>query len=48
MGVDYVFEKNIMGTLKYFFGKEEQDDYDMDDAPQSSAYTFFGELNFFF
>ncbi len=48
MGVDYVFDKNVMGTLKYFFGKEEQDDYDMDDAPQSSAYTFFGELNFFF
>ena len=51
MGVDYVFDKNIMGTLKYFFGKEIQDEYettDQGDPPQSSAYTIFGELNFFF
>ncbi len=48
MGVDYVFAKNVMGTLKYFFGKEEQDEYDNNDAPLSSAYTIFGELNFFF
>ena len=50
MGVDYVFAKNVMGTLKYFFGKETQDEYDPDpgDPPQSSAYTLFGELNFFF
>ena len=50
MGVDYVFAKNVMGTLKYFFGKETQDEYENDpgDPPQSSAYTLFGELNFFF
>ena len=50
LGVDYVFAKNVMGTLKYFFGKETQDEYDPDpgDPPQSSAYTIFGELNFFF
>lgn len=49
-GVDYVFAKNVMGTLKYFFGKETQDEYDPDpgDPLQSSAYTLFGELNFFF
>jgi hypothetical protein len=50
IGVDYVFTKNVMGTLKYFFGKEFQDEYDPDpgDPPQSSAYAIFGELNFFF
>ena len=48
LGVDYVFAKNVMGTLKYFLGKEMQDEYDIDDALQSSSYTFFGELNFFF
>ena len=48
LGVDYVFAKNVMGTLKYFVGKEMQDEYDIDDALQSSSYTFFGELNFFF
>ena len=48
LGVDYVFAKNVMGTVKYFMGKEMQDEYDIDDAMQSSAFTFFGELNFFF
>lgn len=50
MGVDYVFTKNVMGTLKYFFGKEFQDEFDPDpgDPPQSSSNTLFTELNFFF
>ena len=50
LGIDYVFAKNVMGTFKYFFGKTMQDEYDTDpdDAMQSSAYTIFGELNFFF
>ena len=48
IGVDYVFVKNIMGTLKCFVGKEMQDEYDNDDPMQSTAYTLFGELNFFF
>ena len=47
-GVDYVFMKNVMGTLKCFLGKETQDEYDRDDAMQSTARTIFGELNFFF
>ena len=48
LGVDYVFDKNVMGTLKYFFGKEFQDEYDNNDPPLSPVYTLFGELNFFF
>ena len=50
MGVDYVFTKNVMGTLKYFFGKEFQDENDPDpgDPPQSTSNMLFGELNFFF
>ncbi len=48
MGVDYVFDKNIMGTVKYFFGKVMSDDYEVGAAPNESAYCFFGELNFFF
>lgn len=48
IGADYVFVKNIMGTLKCFVGKEMQDEYDSDDPMQSTAYTLFGELNFFF
>ena len=47
MGVDYVFAKNIMGTAKYFFGKEVEDDVG-GEAPMGDVYTFFGELNFFF
>ena len=47
MGVDYVFAKNLMGTFKYFVGKNVEDDVG-GEAPQSSSYTFFGELNFFF
>lgn len=47
-GADYVFEKNIMGTLKCFLGKEFQDEADSNDAMLSSAYTIFGELNYFF
>ena len=47
-GADYVFAKNIMGTLKCFLGKEKQDEYDNDDPMQSTARTYFGELNFFF
>ena len=47
LGVDYVFAKNIMGTVKYFFGKNVEDDIG-DEAPQSSAYKLFTELNFFF
>ena len=48
LGVDYVFTKNVMGTFKYFFGKIMQDEYDIDDVMQASAYTIYGELNFFF
>ena len=48
LGVDYVFAKNLMGTVKYFFGKTMSDDYEADASPNESAYTFFGELNFFF
>lgn len=50
LGVDYVFAKNVMGTVKYFFGKNVEDDIGgaQPEAPQSSSYTFFTELNFFF
>ena len=48
IGADYVFVKNIMGTVKCFLGKEMQDEHDNDDPMQSTAYTLFGELNFFF
>ncbi len=47
MGVDYVFAKNVMGTVKYFFGKEVEDDIG-GEAPLGDVYTFFTELNFFF
>ena len=40
-GVDYVFDKNIMGTVKYFTGKE------MDES-NTKAHRLFTELNFFF
>ena len=40
-GVDYVFDKNIQGTVKYFTGKE------MTDA-DTKAHRLFTELNFFF
>ena len=50
LGVDYVFAKNIMGTVKYFFGKEMQDEYEPagEDQMLKSARVFFTELNFFF
>ena len=40
-GVDYVFDKNIMGTVKYFTGKEM-------DENNTKAHRLFTELNFFF
>nr|MCR5447394.1 putative porin [Schwartzia sp. (in: firmicutes)] len=40
-GVDYVFDKNIQGTVKYFTGK------DMDEN-NTKAHRLFTELNFFF
>lgn len=48
LGIDYVFMKNVMGTVKYFVGKEMQDEYDIDDPMQSSAYSLFAELKCFF
>lgn len=50
LGVDYVFAKNVMGTVKYFFGKEMQDEYELNGEDQmlKSARVFFAELNFFF
>ncbi len=40
-GVDYVFDKNIQGTVKYFTGK-------IMDADNTKAHRLFTELNFFF
>ena len=40
-GVDYVFDKNIQGTVKYFTGKEMTED-------NTKAHRLFTELNFFF
>ncbi|SHE30738.1 S-layer homology domain-containing protein [Schwartzia succinivorans] len=40
-GVDYVFDKNIQGTVKYFTGKEM-------DENNTKAHRLFTELNFFF
>ena len=50
LGVDYVFAKNIMGTVKYFFGKEMQDENEPagEDQMLKSARIFFTALNFFF
>ena len=49
VGVDYVFAKNIMGTVKYFFGKQLDDEYSAEaEASQLSKYRLFTELNFFF
>ena len=48
LGVDYVFTKNIMGTVKYFVGKKMADAYEIDEAPLYSASRIFAELNFFF
>ena len=49
VGVDYVFAKNIMGTVKYFFGKKLDDEYSAEgESSQLSQYRFFTELNFFF
>jgi hypothetical protein len=49
LGVDYVFAKNIMGTVKYFFGKKMDDEYSAEaEATQLSQYRLFTELNFFF
>lgn len=48
LGVDYVFTKNIMGTVKYFVGKKMSDAYEIDEAPLYSASRIFAELNFFF
>ena len=49
VGVDYVFAKNIMGTVKYFFGKKLDDEYSAEnEASQLSQYRLFTELNFFF
>ena len=40
-GADYVFDKNIVGTVKYFTGKEM-------DVNNTKAHRLFTELNFFF
>ena len=40
-GADYVFDKNIQGTVKYFTGKKL-------DADNTKVRTIFTELNFFF
>lgn len=49
VGADYVFAKNIMGTVKYFFGKKMDDEYSAEaEASQLSQYRLFTELNFFF
>ncbi|MBE6095913.1 MAG: S-layer protein [Schwartzia succinivorans] len=49
VGVDYVFAKNIMGTVKYFFGKKLDDEASAEGEPsQTSHYRLFTELNFFF
>lgn len=47
IGVDYVFDKNVMGTIKYFLGKKMPDEDGVGEHLQS-AKTFFAELNFFF
>ena len=47
VGADYVFDKNIMGTVKYFLGTKMPDEDGVGEHLQS-AKTFFGELNFFF
>lgn len=47
IGADYVFDKNVMGTIKYFLGKKMPDEDGVGEHLQS-AKTFFGELNFFF
>ena len=38
-----------MGTVKYFFGKQLDDEYSAEaEASQLSKYRLFTELNFFF
>ncbi len=46
LGADYVLAKNVMGTAKYFLGQTIWGE--SDEAPLSSAWAVFGELNFFF
>ncbi len=46
LGMSYVPFKNVMGTVKYFFGQTIGGE--SDETPLTSSSGFFGELNFFF
>ena len=50
LGVSYVPFKNVMGTIKYFFGQTIGDEIEVgkSEPALTSASGLFGELNFFF